>query len=81
MVDHCISALKKSREELQFRSYIADTLRAISENTAILAGEHGKYIQNRYIEIHDSLFAPQTQEETPDGNEIIERMKSKLANL
>ena len=53
----------------------------ISENTAYFAGEHGKYVQVRYAEIYEQITTPQKQEEKPDGNEIIERMKSKLANL
>lgn len=66
---------------MQFRFYVTDALRVIGENTAYFAGEKGRYIQKRYAEIYNETWIPHEKEKEPDGDEIIERMKSKLANL
>lgn len=59
VIDHCISAfaneqekIKRWEEEKQYRYYLTDCLKLITENTAKFAG--GSYISNRYEDIIDS---------------------------
>ena len=71
MRDTCISLFNKEQEEKAYKSYIADCLRLITENTAISVG--GSYITMRWSE----LINPQPQIEQKEG-EAKERICSKL---
>ena len=79
MIEHCIAALKEKREQFLYRSYMADALKAIANNTAGLAGQQGLVVSKRYADIVEELKTPQKPE--PTGEEIIEHMKNRLSNL
>ena len=69
--DTCISLFKKEQEEKAYKSYIADCLKVISENTA--KSVSGSYITIRWADIID----PKPQIEQKEG-EAKERICSKL---
>lgn len=74
VIDHCIAYFNKEQKEKAYKTYITDTLRLMTENTAKQAG--GSYIKARYIEIVDP-----PKEETRTAEEVIDRIKTKLARL
>lgn len=66
--------LKKQMREKAYRIYVTDALKAITENTAKYAG--GSYIKHRYLDLED-----QKPEETRTPDEIIGKMKDKIARI
>lgn len=66
--------LKKQMREKAYRIYVTDALKAITENTAKYAG--GSYIKARYLDLED-----QRPEETRTPDEIIGKMKDKIARI
>ena len=56
---------KKQYEELVYRIYVTDTIRAISENTAKQFG--GAYARRRYAEIISTKQTEQTAEQIIEG--------------
>ena len=66
--------LKKQYQEKAYRVYVTDALKAITENTAKYAG--GSYIKARYLDLED-----QKPEETRTPDEIISKMKMKIARI
>ena len=66
--------LKKQIQEKAYRIYVTDALKAITENTAKYAG--GSYIKARYLDLED-----QRTEETRTPDEIISKMKMKIARI
>lgn len=64
---HIIQTIKQEQKELLYRVYVTDTLRCISMGI-------GKYPEKRFAE----LLNPQS-EETRTPEEIIENIRSKLA--
>lgn len=74
MLDHCISFFNRITKENMFKSYIADALKIISENTGKFFG--GGYINIRYADLIDSK-----PKETKTADEIINNIKDKLINL
>lgn len=67
IIEHCISDIKRRREDDRYREYIAETSRAISINLAILA--RGPYTSVEYGEyIHGRSKSSQTEDhKQPDG--------------
>lgn len=68
MVEHCMAVFKKEIEELKFRSYIADGIKAIAANTARAVPE-GTIMRSRYIDMVDFISARREPEKT--GDEIV----------
>ena len=66
--------LKKQMREKAYRIYVTDALKAITENTAKYAG--GSYTKARYLDLED-----QRPEETRTPDEIIGKMKDKIARI
>ena len=66
--------LKKQMQEKAYRIYVTDALKAITENTAKHAG--GSYIKARYLDLEN-----QSPEETRTPDEIIWKMKDKIARI
>ena len=79
VIEHCAAALKAKSEQLLYRFYVTDALKAIAQNTAAFAGEHGVGFRKRFAEIYEELKNPRKEEQT--GEQIIEHMKNRLANL
>ena len=50
VVDHCVAVFAKKEQEKMFRSYLADSLMAIANNTAGLA-EQGQVMTARLAEL------------------------------
>lgn len=75
MIDHCISLFKKRQQELLYKVYITDALKAISENTSRKDG--GVCMQKRYADMINEFYekAP-AEEKTAEG--VIEKIRSKL---
>lgn len=48
VIDHCIASLRRRNRELEFRVYVTDALKLISENTAKYVG--GSYMPSRFAE-------------------------------
>lgn len=63
VIDHCISLFNKQAREEAYRTYIADTLKALNDNFAKIFG--GSYYQTRYI---DAI--KQEKEPEKSGDEI-----------
>jgi hypothetical protein len=90
VIDFCIAALKKKREELLYRVYITDCLKAIAENTAHYVGttglvKAGMTMQSRYADLvldkqNTKGKAPQ-KEKTQTADEVVETIKNKLKKL
>lgn len=70
-----MAALRSKREQAIFRSYIADTLMAVVNNTAKFAG--GSTIKNRFAELIE------VKEAKPErsADEVIVSITEKLAAL
>lgn len=82
-IKSCISVLPavlKSRAKDQaYKIYITDTLKSMAENTAYSArqaGGDGRYITIRYAD----AINPKPEEKRT-GNEIIEMMRKKIADI
>lgn len=81
MIDNCIALLNKERDDRVFRSYVANCLRAISENTAknvsILSGgaAAGVYIDRS---LSDILEPSRADRDDRSSEEIIEHIKERL---
>lgn len=74
VIEHYIAYFKKERCEMAYKSYVADALKIITENTAKANG--GSYLNVRYAE----LIEP-GKEETRTATEIIDDLKEKLRRL
>lgn len=70
MVDNYIAFFTKFRRDHQYHVYVADALKAISENTAKWVG--GTYMTMRYIDV----IEPHIEKRSAD--EIKEHIKDKL---
>lgn len=90
VIDYCVAALKKKREELLYRVYITDCLRAIAENTAHYVGTEGLVkagmtMQGRYIDIAKENKVTKAdkpkKEKTKTADEVVETIKNKLKKL
>lgn len=68
------AVLRKEKERALWRDYVAESLRIITENTSKFAG--GSYINVKFADIINPPPA-----ETRTGDEIIEHMKAKLAQI
>ena len=76
VIEHCITAFSASQEDKLYRSYVAECLRIITENTSGLS-KQGKYITIKYMD----MIKPQKEEspkDTRSAEEIIASIKSKL---
>ena len=49
VIEHCVSAFRKSEEEKAFRGYLSDAAMAISRNTSALTSE-GQMLTIRFAE-------------------------------
>ena len=76
VIDHCISTLKKEKEETLFRYYVTDSLTNIATFVAQLGS--GKYEVPRYA---DMIQPPKEEKEERTADEIIVSISDKLANL
>ena len=76
MIDHCVSTLKKERDETIYRNYIADTLRNIAQITAALG--QGKYDAPRYAEFVEVAKEPK---EEKTAEQVIDKISEKLARI
>lgn len=72
--NYLAAKVSAKNDELNYRMYIADALKAISENTAKLTG--GSYIQKRYADILNP-----TPKETRTEQEVISMLSEKLHKL
>lgn len=63
-----MAVFRKEIEDLKFKSYIADGIKAIAENTAKAIPE-GTIMKSRYIDMIDIINARKEPEKT--GNEIV----------
>lgn len=79
-MDHCITFFRKQNNELAYRIYITDALKAIAENTQKMFG--GSSMQKRFAEI---IRPKDTAEDIEDADikakDIIERIKAKAEKL
>lgn len=73
-MDHCISLFTKKKEELLYKIYVTDALKAISENTS---RKGGVCMQKRFADMVNTHHekAP-AEEKTAEG--VIENIRSKL---
>ena len=73
-MEHCISLFTKKKEELLFKIYVTDALKAISENTS---RNGGACMQIRFADMINSIHekAP-AEEKTADA--VISSIRSKL---
>lgn len=76
MIDHCVGFFQRRQEEKQYRIYITDALKVLTENTAKMFG--GATIKMRYAELIDT--EPQ-KEETRTADEVVDSIKEKLEKL
>lgn len=90
VIDFCIAALKKKREELLYRVYITDCLKAIAENTAHYVGttglvKAGMTMQSRYADLvldkQNAKGKASQKEKTQTADEVVETIKNKLKKL
>ena len=93
VIDYCVSALKKKREEFIYRTYITDALQAIAANTAHYVGasglvEAGMTMRSRYADIintmndrHSGKDKKKEKEETRTADDVISNLKNKLKRL
>ncbi len=89
VIDYCVSALKKKREDFLYRVYITDALKAIADNTAQYVGasglvKAGTILNKRYAEIvieNDNKAKRLEKEEVKTSEEVIETIKRKLKKL
>lgn len=76
MIDHCVGFFQRRQEEEQYRIYITDALKTLTENTAKMFG--GATMKMRYAELID----PEPQkEETRTAEEVVDSIKEKLEKL
>ena len=76
---YATARIKQKNEEQIYRSYVADTLRNISQNMAVVSaayGGEGKFVDVRYLDI---IKPSPTIEEHRTAEEIIDSIKGKLA--
>ena len=76
MIDHCVGFFRRKQEEQQYRIYITDALKAITENTARMYG--GATLKIRYADLVDE---PEKKEETRTADEVIDHIKKKMEKL
>ena len=80
VIEHCVSFFRKKNEELAYRIYVTDALKAIAENTQKMFG--GSFMQKRFAEI---IRPKDTAEDIEDADikakDIIERIKAKAEKL
>lgn len=74
-MDHCISTLKKEREERLFEVYVTDTLKNIGTMVAALG--QGQYEAPRFADIVE--IKPVEVEETRTEEEVIDTLSEELA--
>ena len=75
VIDHCISLFNRRAKEEAYRTYIADTLKALNDNFAKKFG--GTYYQTRYI---DAVTPAKEPEKSGDeiARDIIKRAGLKV---
>jgi len=49
IIDYCISRWKRESKDEAYQGYIAEVLRLLGENAAVLA--HGSYIQSKWTDL------------------------------
>ena len=83
MIDHCISAFKDKLKIRSYQNYMADCLRLLTENTAILAtsmsGTQGSYVKDKYSDMEKKASQPPKKQRKAE--EIIATIKYKLEHL
>lgn len=77
-MEHCVAAFLKKQKDKLYQVYITDTLKMIAENTSNLAG--GKAPSMRWVDAMNSLEKPKEEEEKT-AEEVIDRIKEKLAKM
>ena len=77
VIDHCISVLRREREESAYKMYVTESLRAIVNNTARFAG--GSTVEMHYSEI----IAPQIkkEEEEVSAAEVVDNIRNKIRSM
>jgi hypothetical protein len=85
VIDYCVSALKKKKEEFLYRTYVTDALQAIASNTAHYVGESGIVMTSRYAEkalsLKENNKGKPKKEKTITAEEVIDNLKNKLTRL
>lgn len=79
MIEHCISALKLNREQLLFKTYITDALKAIAENTTHLLSpngvvDYGTTLSGRWVDI----ITPKKEEPEKEDNRTADEFASDM---
>lgn len=73
MTEHVAASFRRSQEELRYKAYVTDALKAITENTmrrlvpGVGAVEYGSYIQKRW-------YNQEEPKEEKTGDEIAEEI-------
>lgn len=91
-MEHCISALKEYREDMRFRVYVTDALRAVADNTTqiyTLKGlvNYGKRMNARFADGIPALYRskakrkPESGKETESKEAVISRIKEGLKKI
>lgn len=76
MVDTCIALFKKEQEEKATKTYIAECLRMITENTAKMSAGGGSYIS---VKLTDILNPKPTDNRTSE--EVISGIRYKIDKM
>jgi len=66
ILDHCYEAYRQEQRETQYRAYIAEGVRMVTENTANFGGGH--YLDKRWVDLID--LANIEKADQRDGKEI-----------
>lgn len=76
VIEHCVSAFRKEQAEMQYRSYIADALKALADNTA----RHGGVImRERYADMIGSGKKKDTRTGDEIAQDVIKRAGLRIA--
>lgn len=71
VIEHVAASFRKEQEEIRYKAYITDALKALTENTThrMIPGvgvvDYGSYMQNRWYKA-----AQEEQKDTRTGDEI-----------
>lgn len=81
IIEHCISYIGQKAKDEALRSYIADALHAIANNTSHLR-EGGMKMSARFSEIfNDETPSGESGDEEVTAQEVVDNIKQKLRNL
>lgn len=75
MIEHCISVFCKNQKELQYKIYVTDALKAISENTARQLIDGGVVMSVRFF---DLIAKKETTQEVKTGDQVAEEVISAI---